>query len=194
MARGMLLATIMIRRAKPATRPTVLVVDDESGPREAFRLVLEDAFNVLTADSGWAALDALRKNAVDVITLDLTMPAISGIDTLKRIRKIDSDVEVVIVSALPAPNATSECKRLRASEVLAKPSSRTEILSVAERAAARRIARRRATEAGGIASQVEQSSEPRHRVGHSPRNAENPAVGAGPERPSRPSSRPGRIS
>ena len=48
----MLLATTMIGEI---TRPTVLVVDDESGPREAFRLVLESEFNVLTADSGWAA-------------------------------------------------------------------------------------------------------------------------------------------
>ena len=44
---------MMIARGKSAARPTVLVVDDESGPREAFRLVLEDEFNVLTAESGW---------------------------------------------------------------------------------------------------------------------------------------------
>ena len=133
---------MMIAQVKSAERPTVLVVDDESGPREAFRLVLEDEFNVLTAESGWAALDALRQNTVDVITLDLMMPAISGIETLKRIRKIDADVEVVIVSAMAAPDAASECKRLRAFEVLAKPFSRAEILSAADRAAARRSARR----------------------------------------------------
>ena len=133
---------MMIAQVRSAERPTVLVVDDESGPREAFRLVLEDEFNVLTAESGWAALDALRQNAVDVITLDLMMPAISGIETLKRIRKIDADVEVVIVSAMAAPDATSECRRLRAFEVLAKPFSRAEILSAADRAAARRSARR----------------------------------------------------
>jgi DNA-binding NtrC family response regulator len=151
MAHPVLSATIVMGAAESTRRPTVLVVDDESGPREAFRLVLEDAFNVLTAENGWAALDALRKYPVDVITLDLMMPAISGIETLKRIRKIDSDVEVVIVSALPAAEAASECKRLRACEVLAKPFSKTEILSVAERAAARRFARR-AGETSGAAS------------------------------------------
>jgi cyclic di-GMP phosphodiesterase len=128
------------------TRPTVLVVDDESGPREAFRLVLESEFNVLTAESGWAALDTLRQNTVDVITLDLMMPAISGIETLKRIRKIDADVEVVIVSALPEADAALECRRLRASEVLPKPFSRAAILAAAERAAARRRDRRRAND------------------------------------------------
>jgi CheY-like chemotaxis protein len=146
-ARRMLLAAIMIGQG---TRPTVLVVDDESGPREAFRLVLESEFNVLTADSGWAALDALRQNPIDVITLDLMMPAISGIETLKRIRKIDTDVEVVIVTALPAPDAASECRRLRASEVLPKPFSKAAILAAAERAAARRRDRRRAGGSAGL--------------------------------------------
>jgi CheY-like chemotaxis protein len=105
---------------------------------------------VLTAESGWAALDTLRKNTVDVITLDLMMPAISGIETLKRIRKIDADVEVVIVSALPESQAASECRRLRASEVLPKPFSRAAILAAAERAAARRRDRRLAN---GLAGQ-----------------------------------------
>ena len=136
----------MIGKSEPVTRPTVLVVDDESGPREAFRFVLEDQFNVLTVESGWAALDALRENPVDVITLDMMMPAISGIETLERIREIDSDVEVVIVTALPADRVARECMRLRAFDVLAKPFSRAEIVSAAERAAARRSARRHGDE------------------------------------------------
>ena len=140
----MLLATTMIGEI---TRPTVLVVDDESGPREAFRLVLESEFNVLTAESGWAALDTLRHNPVDVITLDLMMPAIGGIETLKRIRKIDADVEVVIVTAMPEPDAAAECRRLRAFDVLPKPFSRAEILAAAARAAKRRRDRRGADRA-----------------------------------------------
>jgi CheY-like chemotaxis protein len=137
-----LFLAIMIGQAEATERPTVLVVDDEIGPREAFRLVLEDTFNVLTAESGWAALEALSRSSIDVITLDLAMPVLDGVETLRKIRGIDPDVEVVIVSALPAGTAASECKRLRASEVLAKPFSRAEILSATERAAARRTARR----------------------------------------------------
>jgi len=125
------------------SRPTVLVVDDESGPREAFRLVLEDHFNVLTAEGGWAALETLRENQVDVITLDLMMPSLSGIETLKRIRQVDSDVEVVVVSAMPASELVARCTELRAFDILAKPFSRAEILSAADRAARRRNARRR---------------------------------------------------
>jgi putative two-component system response regulator len=131
----------MIGNAK-IPRPTVLVVDDESGPREAFRLVLEDQFNVLTADGGHAALKTLSENEVDVITLDLMMPTLSGVETLRRIRQVDSDVEVVVVSAMPASDLVSECTELRAFDILAKPFSRSEILSATDRAARRRNARR----------------------------------------------------
>jgi putative two-component system response regulator len=137
-----LFTTRMIANTKDS-RPTVLVVDDETGPREAFKLVLEDRFNVLTAESGHAALKTLNENRVDVITLDLMMPSLSGVETLKRIREVDSDVEVVVVSALPAGELVSQCTELRAFDILAKPFSRAEILSAADRAARRRNARRR---------------------------------------------------
>jgi DNA-binding NtrC family response regulator len=125
-----------------SSRPTVLVVDDEIGPREAFKLVLEDQFNVLTADGGHAALKTLAEHPVDVITLDLMMPSLSGVETLRKIRAVDSDVEVVVVSAMPASELVSECTELRAFDILAKPFSRAEILSAADRAARRRIAKR----------------------------------------------------
>ena len=144
LARGVLKSVVMIGEATPVTRPTILVVDDESGPRESFRLVLEDRFNVLTATSGRAALEVLRDHPVDVVTLDLMMPVTSGIETLKRIREFDTDVEVVIVSAMPARELASQCRQLRAFDVLAKPFSKAAILSVTERAAASRRERRRA--------------------------------------------------
>jgi DNA-binding response OmpR family regulator len=159
MAWRVLHVTRMIGNATPVTRPTVLVVDDENGPREAFRLVLEDHFNVLTADSGSAALGVLRDTPVDVVTLDLMMPVLSGVETLRRIRELDSDVEVVIVSAMPARDVTSKCVYLRAFEILAKPFSRVEILAAAKRASTRRNDRRRAQQSA--APQTEQRTAPR---------------------------------
>jgi len=117
------------------SRPaTVLVVDDEHGPREAFEIVLETRFNVLTAESGWMALELLKTNAVDVITLDLMMPTMSGVDTLRRIRQIDDEVAVIVVSAMATSSDVAECMRLGAIEVLTKPFARADILSAVERA------------------------------------------------------------
>ena len=142
----------MAVETKESAPPTVLVVDDEAGPREAFRLVLERRFNVLTAENGWAALDVLRENDVDVVTLDLMMPAISGLETLKRIRELGCDAEVLVVSAMPVRSMVAECARLGAFAVLAKPFSRADIISAAERAAESRKARRLAKQNGAAKS------------------------------------------
>ena len=136
--------------APDARRATVLVVDDEHGPREAFEIVLETRFNVLTAESGWVALELLKTSAVDVITLDLMMPAMSGVDTLRRIRQIDEDVAVIVVSAMASSSDVADCMRLGATEVLTKPFARADILSAVERAVKRAAARHGAKPAIGL--------------------------------------------
>ncbi len=121
---------------------TVLVVDDEDGPREALRLVLESQFRVMTANGGAAALRTLAETPVDVVTLDLRMPGMDGFETLRRIHDLDPEIEVVIVSAVPPHEVDSERSRLRAFDVVRKPFSATEVVATAERAAASRFARR----------------------------------------------------
>jgi DNA-binding NtrC family response regulator len=119
----------------------VLVVDDEDGPREALGMVLERSFRVLTADGGASALRTLADTQVDVVMLDLRMPEMDGIETLRRIRDLDPDVEVVIVTAVPPYDVAWECMRLRAFDVLRKPFSAAEIMATAQRAAASRSVR-----------------------------------------------------
>ena len=80
------------------TQASVLIVDDEIGPRESIRWVLEPRFRVTTAETGEQALDLLRHEQADVVTLDLVMPGIGGIETFNQIRELDSDVQIVIVS------------------------------------------------------------------------------------------------
>jgi DNA-binding NtrC family response regulator len=78
--------------------PKVLVVDDEIGPRESLKMILKPNYNVFTVDSGAAAIQMVQKMKLDVITLDLKMPGLSGIEILKEIRKIDQNVRVIIVT------------------------------------------------------------------------------------------------
>jgi len=56
----------------------VLVVDDERGPRESLRMILEPAHRVLLAVNGSEALEILRTTSVDVVSLDLNMPGMKG--------------------------------------------------------------------------------------------------------------------
>lgn len=78
----------------------ILVIDDEESIRKSFVLALEDtAFQVDTAESGEKGIALEQKSKYDLIFLDLKMPGLNGAETLRKLRKIDKDVPVYIVTA-----------------------------------------------------------------------------------------------
>src|SRR5690606_3984921 len=81
-----------------ATKPCVLVVDDEYGPRESIAFTLSAEFTVETAERAAEALAKLRTKTYSVIVLDIRMPEMDGIRALEEIRKIDSLVSVVMLT------------------------------------------------------------------------------------------------
>ncbi len=115
-------------------RSLVLVVDDERGVRESLRFLLERQFRVHTVTSGEAALAVLREQPVGVVLLDLTMPGLSGVETLEKIREIDDEVEVVIVTGYGSSHDTRAALRLRAFDFVTKPLDATRLLSTVRRA------------------------------------------------------------
>ena len=121
---------------------TVLVVDDERGPRESVQVILKPHFRLLAASGGEEAIEVLRRERVDVVTLDVKMPGMSGPDTLARIREIDPDIEVVIVTGYGSFDSAIEVLRLRAFDYIAKPFESRRILDVVRRAVETRRARR----------------------------------------------------
>jgi len=54
-------------------KPRILIVDDELGPRESLRMILKPYYEVYTAKDGISALEAIKKNPIDLVTLDLRM-------------------------------------------------------------------------------------------------------------------------
>jgi signal transduction histidine kinase len=136
----------MMNEIVAASPPLVLVVDDALGPRESIRLTLEPRYRVMTAESGEQALDVLRHQRADVVTLDSAMSGIGGLETFKRIREIDPDVEIIVVSA--ERNWREGLDPFLSREVrswIAKPFDAAELVQAVEQAAERtRAARRRA--------------------------------------------------
>lgn len=125
--------------------PSVLIVDDEVGTREALRMILEPHFLVLTADSGVRALEILKRQSVSVMTLDLRMPELSGPETLIKVRETNSELEVVIVTGHASYAEAMRALRLRAFDLVCKPFESNQVLETVRRAAARSEGRRRAT-------------------------------------------------
>jgi DNA-binding NtrC family response regulator len=120
--------------AEAPQNPTILVVDDERGPRLALELILRRDFRVLTADSGEQALEILRNEPVDAITLDLKMPGLAGQNTLSLIRGIDPDLPVIIITGYGSYESAVKALKLRAFDYVSKPFDSKKILSVIENA------------------------------------------------------------
>ena len=102
------------------TGKTVLIVDDEEIIRDFFKRTLSE-YRVLTAASGEEALYIVKKDRPDLVLLDLKMPGIDGIETLRRIKNIDPSIAVIILSAHGTLKTSLEAARLGAYDSIAKP-------------------------------------------------------------------------
>ena len=116
------------------TYPTVLVVDDERGPRLALELILQRDYRVLTAESGEEALDVLRTEPVDAVTLDLKMPGLAGHNTLSILRGLDPDLPVIVITGYGSYESAVKALRLRAFDFISKPFDSRQILVAIEHA------------------------------------------------------------
>jgi len=118
--------------------PNILIVDDEIGPRESLRMILKPYYNIFTAESGYAAIQMLQQVGLDVVTLDLKMPGISGIDTLKELRGVNQDVMVIIITGYGTLQSAIEAIRYGVFDYIPKPFNVPEIVSIIDKAVQRR--------------------------------------------------------
>jgi len=104
-----------------AIKPTMLVVDDEEGPRMSLKVVFNDEFNVLMAEDGPTAIELARNHRIDVAVLDIRMAGMSGIEVLERLRYLDSSIEAVMMTAFETTDTIRQALRLRACDYINKP-------------------------------------------------------------------------
>lgn len=103
---------------------TLLIVDDELLNRDALqRRLARVGYRVLTADSGQSALDIAAAQRVDLVLLDVMMPGMDGIETLKRLRRARSVAElpIIMVTAKDSPDDVVEALDAGANDYLTKP-------------------------------------------------------------------------
>ena len=101
---------------------SVLVVDDEKDFVEMFSLRLEEMGERVTRSySGQECLKILEKNSIDVVILDIKMPGMDGIETLKAIKKRFPLVEVIMLTGHGTVETAVEGMKLGASDYLLKP-------------------------------------------------------------------------
>ena len=102
-------------------RDRILVIDDELGPRESLRFLFKGEYDVVCCDSVNAGVAELRKQRPDVIIMDIKMPGKTGIQGLKEIREIDSDISVVMLTGFGSLETAQEAIRHGANDYVKKP-------------------------------------------------------------------------
>lgn len=123
------------------TKPHILVVDDEMGPRESLKMILNPYYNVLTADRGAQAVEMLKQYPVDLVTLDLKMPGFTGINVLEKVKQHDPDIEAIIITGYGSLDTAIEGLRLGAFDYISKPFDVNHILALVRRGLERRNAK-----------------------------------------------------
>jgi DNA-binding NtrC family response regulator len=140
----------------------VLVVDDDSVLRKLLAdQIARMGFDSTPAASGEEALAALAKNDYDVTLLDIRMPGLTGLDTLREIRKLEDAPEVIMLTADTSLGTGIEAMRLGAYDYLTKPATLDEIEAVVRKAdEKRRLVRQNASLKDAVrpASSEDQSS------------------------------------
>lgn len=116
----------------------ILIVDDELGAREALELILEDDYELESVATGLEALARIKEGSFDLVLLDMNMPELDGIETLKLIKAYDESIDTIMISASDSAKKATAAMKCGAYDYITKPYEAEEILTVVERALERR--------------------------------------------------------
>lgn len=117
--------------AAPDSKGTVILVDDSKMSRNMLRAILEEAgYSVIgEANNGAEAIDLYQQHKSDLITLDITMPEMDGIEALKALLKIDPYVKAIMITAAGQQAKLIEALKCGAKRFITKPFEKDEIIN-----------------------------------------------------------------
>ena len=133
--------------SRKAASVKVLVIDDDLAVLEALKLTLGlEGFDVVDAESGDVAVATAKTDAFDVAITDLTMPGMSGLETLAALRQIDPTLPVIVASGFLTEEIAAECLRLGALAYIRKPFDLEDLFSLVQRALQERVSAQELTD------------------------------------------------
>ncbi len=114
---------------------TILIVDDEKYSLDILADFLKDeGYNIIEADTGKKALKLVKSNPPELVLLDLVMPEMGGMEVLEKIKKINSDINVIIVTQSGEISDAVSAMKLGAFDYVRKPINGDELLLTIEKA------------------------------------------------------------
>ena len=117
---------------------SILITDDDRGCRETLREIVEpEGFRTVLASSGEEALDIIRGEMIHLALLDMHMPTLTGLETLRLVRQINALLPAILVTADASDSLLRQACQLHAYSVIPKPVSKNVVLYTVVRALAR---------------------------------------------------------
>ncbi|MCK4326391.1 sigma-54-dependent Fis family transcriptional regulator, partial [bacterium] len=146
-------------------QPTILVVDDESSVRESFKILLGDDYRILTATNGEEAIRNVKEKHFNLVLLDVRMPGMDGIEALRRIKEMDKQLDVIMVTAVKTVRTAVEAMKLGAYDYINKPFDVDEVVAIVRRVMQKQDLQK---EVAYLRSEVERQSKFHNLIGSSP--------------------------
>jgi ActR/RegA family two-component response regulator len=110
-----------LSEVKSKDLPRVLVIDDELGPRESLRYLLGEEFKVDVSDRVEGGLEKISQTTYDTIIMDIRLPSMNGIEGLAKVREIDTEVSIIMLTGYGNLETAQEAIKLGANEYVTKP-------------------------------------------------------------------------
>jgi CheY-like chemotaxis protein len=118
-----------------ASTPTLLITDDDRDFRETLQNVFEPrGFRTVLASDGREALDVVQREDVHLVLLDMHMPRLTGLETLRLVRQIHAPLPCILISAGLDESLIQQARQAEAYSVLSKPVGFRELTSVVNHA------------------------------------------------------------
>lgn len=111
----------------PKKKNVLVLNDDESVTTELKRIINSEGHDVTTSGSGRGTVGLLGDTAFDLVFLDLMLPDLNGLDVLREIKKLRSDLPVVIITGYPDGQLMNQALELGPISVLKKPFNRQQL-------------------------------------------------------------------
>ncbi|MDP1767753.1 MAG: response regulator [Nitrospirota bacterium] len=118
--------------ATVSSQPSVLIVEDQEGPRKALCMILSSFYRIYMAETAFAALKIISESHMDLVIMDVGLPDISGIELLRRVRASGQAVKVIVVTGRGSLESAEEAMRLGAVAYLLKPFNLLEVLDLVQ--------------------------------------------------------------
>ena len=121
----------------------IIVIDDEPSILESFKMILKiKDYEVETFPDGPSAIASMERGKFDIAFVDYKLPGMDGLEVLKKLKEVDPDIEVIIVTAYATESSHANAITLGALEYLRKPFLMEEIYELVERGMRKRRSKR----------------------------------------------------